>query len=54
MNDTQEVIWIGSTALIPGFGLGETGKPITLSSELAKDFISQGKAKAITKPKKED
>lgn len=47
----KTVTWIHSEQMIPGYGLGETGKDITLPVDIANNFIKQGKAKEIVKAK---
>ena len=43
----KEVNWIGETKMVPGYGMGTTGKPIILPVDIADSFIKQGLAKAI-------
>lgn len=45
------VVWTSETREIPGHGLAETGKEITLPDLLAERFVSQGQARWV-KPKK--
>jgi len=50
----ETVIWKAASVLIPGVGMAETGKPISMDSNMAASFKAQGKAEDLPKTKQKE
>ena len=45
----KTILWTGESRMIPGYGMGETGKEKTLPKHMANSYIKQGMAKEVIK-----